>query len=119
MNKQEIFDRVKTHLLRQGKRSLGTVHSEGRVPRYKNDEGLTCAIGYLLDPDAYSEEFEGQAVTEPMVEEALRKSGVVPENDDDYALLRDLQAVHDISPPEWWERKLWDIAQNFGLEWKL
>lgn len=119
MNKQEIFDKVKTHLLRQGKKSLGTVRSEGRVPRYKNDEGLTCAIGCLLDSDAYSEELEGRSVSEPMVEEALRKSGVVPEHVDDYTLLRELQKVHDISPPEWWERKLWDVAQNFDLEWKL
>lgn len=55
MTNQEIFDKVATHLLSQGKRSaLGGVGCA-----YRGDGGLQCAIGCLIPDELYRYELEG------------------------------------------------------------
>jgi hypothetical protein len=48
MTKQEVFDRVVTHLLTQKKRSASYYGS----CLYKGPDGLRCAVGCLF-PDSY------------------------------------------------------------------
>ncbi len=44
MTKQEIFDKVATHLLTQNEKALNSVG--GCV--YRTDKGLKCAVGCLI-----------------------------------------------------------------------
>src|SRR5258706_1958080 len=73
MTNQELFDKVKNHLLSQNAQSIAY-----RTPQtyhvvkycvYKNENGLKCAIGCLIPDEKYSPEFEGVSLH-------MRTSGV-------------------------------------------
>lgn len=53
---QEIFNKVATHLLTQGKRSVA---SDGSC-MYRGPEGTKCAIGCLIEDDEYHPLLEGK-----------------------------------------------------------
>lgn len=58
MNPQEIFDKVATHLIAQGKQSLD-YDGRARGCAYRGDDGTMCAAGCLIPDDEYAPEFEG------------------------------------------------------------
>lgn len=125
MTKQEIFDRVATHLLTQGEPAVE--NNECRYSYY----GLKCAVGCLITEEAYTPNIEGKGVRFIGVVNALIKSGVLPEDDADrsapmeylltqseddcISLLTHLQNVHDYSNPCIWRDKLMSIAHDFDL----
>ncbi len=50
MTKQEIFDKVKAHLLAQGKRA---VNGDGNC-MYRGMDGTKCAVGCLIPDELYT-----------------------------------------------------------------
>jgi hypothetical protein len=115
---QEIFDRVATHLLTQGKRAVG---SESEC-RYRTEAGLMCAIGCLIEPKLYSPGMEKKslrniAVHGP-VSQSLGLSAKEFINDGPYfELLDTLRIVHDHGAIKEWKADLKELAADRGLEW--
>ena len=123
MNKQEIFDTIATHLLTQNEKSLDNT---GKCA-YKSQLGLSCAVGCLLkDKDTSS--YEGAGVddlryrlidrNEKNLYQDLLSVGV-PDTDEAFNLLADLQDVHDVEQPKFWKDRLEALARKRGLLWRF
>ena len=111
LTKKEIFNKVKNHLLKQNERSL---RDNDMDCAYRSPDGKTCAVGCLLltydsriescsilvlIAEDWEEEKEGDYLK---LKELLVEAGVF----NHLGLLQDLQALHDYSAPEIWDRKL-------------
>jgi hypothetical protein len=111
MNKQEIFTKVKNHLLAQNKRSTGVDDiTEIEVCKYLGEGGLMCAVGCLISDELYSPEIEGLAISNlpTIIINELGKENV--------PLLKDLQHLHDRVNVEQWETELRKLATIHNLE---
>lgn len=113
LSSQEIFDKVATHLLTQGKRAL--------LPSgdcaYRGQDGSKCAIGCLIPDDLYEgtfKQYEGK-VWCVIPDDELLKIGI--EKDKNYRLLTQLQSVHDnlYEDPAFWKQDLRKLAEGFVL----
>jgi hypothetical protein len=113
MTKQEIFDKVATHLLRQGKKS--TLNDSTPLCLYRGPDGISCAVGCLIKDEHYNLNLEGKPVHIGVVVEALRKSGVTNTSRDTLPLLKDLQRVHDHRNPSKWMMELFMLAKRWHL----
>lgn len=121
LNKQEIYEKVKTHLLAQGRRA-NNVNGSGCYLRSPENPALKCAVGVLIDDEFYKPEMEGMfSVTPPdgmgdcykLQYAGLMLSGVDPW---EYGqLLKDLQIVHDSHDVEEWPLSLAAVAAKHGL----
>lgn len=109
MTARDIFDTVSVHLLKQGKASM----FQGSC-KYRNGEGLSCAIGCLIPEDCYKTSMEGWGVSELI---DGKEDGMVVNNDDPLVIsvLNALQALHDRTPAHEWEHALGAL----GLRWKF
>lgn len=115
MTHQEIFNRVATHLLRQGAKSM-----DGDICRYRGPNGLKCAVGCLIDDAHYTPDIEGIGVLDaPSLHEklhdALEASGV-PAGLETLRMLDALQAIHDSEPVFLWRSNLADLAKRYSLD---
>ena len=112
MNQQEIFDKVATHLIAQGKRSLGW---GADYCAYRGDDGTMCAAGCLIPDDEYKPQFEGI----PWVSIANDVPSFLDAPDEDHDLIDSLQLVHDDEnyweTPETLKDALRDVANCYGL----
>ena len=115
MNRQQVFDRVAAHLLRQNARSMR--RDRGDMCAYRGAGGLQCAVGCLITDTAYVSTLEGLGPFDASVRHALEKSGV-PIDPDTSELLSDLQAVHDYEAPSAWRSQLTTLAAEYGLTFK-
>lgn len=90
MTNQEIFDKVRTHLLTQ---RTAAVH-EGSCAYRAGTKA--CAVGALIPDALYTPEIEGKSVgsiiNSQKLASVLLQAGFTP---DQHPLLRDLQRVHD------------------------
>ena len=109
MTDQELFDKVKAHLLKQNARSTDA-YSGGTTCAYRGAEGRKCAIGCLIPDEDYSMILEGKGPYVPAVRIAAGLSL------DQGALAADLQGVHDGWEPSMWPECLVNVAKNHGLE---
>ena len=115
MNQQEIFDKVATHLIAQGKQSLCYWRSTELDCAYRGDDGTMCAAGCLIPDDEYSPAFEG------MPWDSIWKE--VPSfanaSFEDHDLIGSLQTVHDDewswNSPETLKVALGVAANRYGL----
>ena len=117
MNKQEIYDRVKKHLLTQNVRST---EWQGSSPecKYRGDNGTKCAIGALIPDRLYSTDMEGSSVSGLSERYACtfdKIFGNTLAHDDLLMLLRDLQVTHDNFYPKDWKAELTYVANKHGL----
>src|SRR5688572_18548351 len=111
--KQLVFDKVAKHLLKQGKRVYN-----GVTCCYRNQAGLKCAVGCLIDDDRYDPEIEGLRAS---AERVLR---AIPEMDDSCLLpqnlrvmfLEQLQKIHDTQHETRWRDELSFVAREHGLD---
>ncbi len=113
LTRQEIFDRVATHLLKQKAKAI---QPGGATCRYRSGD-LKCAIGCLIPEDVYIRhgvEIEGIPVTNPVLRNALLESGL-PTDGLDLDFLKDLQNVHDSEPIYYWPFRLLKIAKGWHL----
>ena len=117
LTNQEIFNKVATHLFTQGKRSFD---KKLKVCAYRNDEGLSCAIGCLIPDELYDPAFEGRRIWGLMDENYEVKkyfSNVSLE------LLSKLQGVHDYKDS--WTSSgtlrsfLHGVAKDFELDYSI
>lgn len=95
MTKQEVFDKVVTHLVRQGRRSI-----DGIGCAYRGRDSTMCAVGCLIKDEFYNGHLEGLIVNNMSVQIALVKSGVISslQTSEDYdiiSMLLALQCIHD------------------------
>ena len=120
MNRQEVFDTVAAHLLKQGAKSMGIFNGEMDC-KYRGRGGLKCAIGVLIKDECYSRDIEGKAPYATEVMDALRNSGIDVQAfdrrflEDDRRFLKELQHIHDLRPPKEWARALERFAVDEGL----
>lgn len=131
MTLQEIYNKIKNHLLSQNERSLVCVGEE-YVCAYRSDSGnLRCAVGALVTDDAYDKRIENNPWFNPVVVKALGESGVEVEaypntnnggfgswiNADPIRKLLDTaQNIHDSEEVELWQDHLESLASELGLE---
>jgi len=111
MNKQEVFDKVATHLLTQMETSI-----DDGTCLYRGPRGLKCAIGCLIPDGLYTEDINKKLVNE-LPSEILRSIGA--KTDEDVQFLRHLQRIHDQRPIYIWKYHLKNFATSNGLVWKL
>ena len=112
MTKQEVFDEVSEHLIKQGEKSLRFINGKG-FNAYYGVGGTRCAVGCLIPDYMYNENLEGKSLLCPNVHRAL---GALAEDEDIMCLLADLQDMHDNSPVNLWPQRLTDIAFENDLE---
>lgn len=107
MTHQETYDKVVTHLRRQGTRSLNT---QGRC-MYRNGAGLQCAAGCLIPDKDYYESMEGNNCSheQSLVTHILLKEGHDPK------FVQELQEIHDWANVDNWEEEFFAIAEKWNL----
>jgi hypothetical protein len=109
MNKQEIFDKVATHLLTQNKKSLSKNGCS-----YRGLDNTKCAIGCLIPDDKYTSSLEGHSLLNKLVMEVLTEElGIL--DGYDVGLLDILQCLHDYYSTDLWKEQLYRIAEKFKL----
>jgi len=92
MTKQEFYDKICAHLVKQGCRSMG----EGPLSTaclYRGANGRKCAIGAVIPDDIYTEEMDAAADTgiRYVIEEFPQLKPFIP----DVRLASFLQGAHD------------------------
>lgn len=102
LSEQEVFDRSKEHLLKQGEKSISP---EGLGCLYRSG-GFMCAAGIFLRP-------ESAAGCEGIDWLELRDEGMVPSEHSD--LVFSLQCIHDNTTPGDWRAQLKALAAERGL----
>ena len=101
---QDTFNRVARHLLAQNR-----VSSNGENCLYRGPGGTRCAVGCVIDDKHYCSRLEGRTVGSEEVRRALVKSGV-PYRWEIFAMLSDLQTVHDYWGVSDWRTRLSQVA---------
>lgn len=117
MTKQEIFNKVKDHLLTQNERSL---NDDARCA-YRGENNTKCAIGCLIPDELYKPEMDALPSSvftlyrryPDVFSEMLGVDSVAPL----LPLLNDLQVVHDGDSPDEWPYALHEIAKYHDLEY--
>lgn len=111
---REVFEYVKNHLLKQNEQS-----SHGSGCAYRDGQGMSCAVGCLIDDDHYHEDLEDNDVFDGGVIDALLESvgNWLFEVDDCLSdkrilMLRLLQQIHDCTQPYTWEYDLNDLESK-------
>jgi hypothetical protein len=111
---REVFEYVKDHLLKQNQQS-----SYGSGCAYRGGQGMSCAVGCLIDDDHYDEELEDNDVFDGRVIDALLESvsNWLVEVDDCLSdkrilMLCLLQKIHDCTQPYTWEYDLNDLESK-------
>jgi len=108
MNKQEIFDKISTHLIKQG---VQAIHNNTCL-YYDEETGHKCAIGCLIPTELYDYDIEGNSVEElyrfPKFKEFLK--------DYDFELLEDLQHAHDVGTNQ---EIMLDNLHEVAIKYKL
>lgn len=111
LTRQQIFDRVKTHLLTQNAKAT----SGGGICKYRGVDNRKCAIGCLIPDSLYEKAMEGYLVNGLFVDfpYAMSMAGL---HRDDEEFLRDLQKIHDGHLPPFWPKLLTDFAVKNKLQ---
>lgn len=108
LNSQETFDKVKSHLLMQGRRAMRSPS----ICAYKAPNGDKCAVGCLIPDDKYVTKMENCSISEAVLSVVLAEVTTAPVD-----LLRELQNIHDYTDVELWEGRLNNVAQVYGLNY--
>lgn len=120
MTRQEVYDRVKSHLLKQMRRSVVQDNHRGDlICMYRGAGGRSCAIGCLIPDELYDPVIERVSVTAisedadrgERLKRILERSGVAL----DIEFLNSLQIVHDCTYPDEWKHELAIVAHEYGL----
>ena len=105
-----VFEFVKQHLLTQGQRSESITSCF-----YKQSNGLTCAIGCLIENEFYNDNLEFHNGNDAIIIKAVQKS--LPNWNINTDMLLALQELHDECEVEEWEWKLDQLeAETFHRE---
>lgn len=110
MTKQEIFDKVASHLLTQRERSA----SDNGACLYRGPRGLKCAAGFLIPDDIYTVDMEGENAE--FVFTHFFKLSAFREH---VTLVLRLQAIHDNFGVDLWKDKLETLAKYEGISYDI
>jgi len=124
MDRQAVYEKAGLHLLKQGRKS-----KTGSLCRYRNAEGLACAIGALIPNERYNDSMEDIGVTYLLshadtfgrddgvacLRSAL-EDGFGELTDGDVHFLFLLQTIHDRCGPADWKAKLVDLSYKHDLD---
>lgn len=117
LSKQEVFDKVALHLLKQNERSV-EVSKPDALPgcMYRGKDGLMCAAGALIPDELYDANFEGNTINSVLADN-YRLRGLFQQEVLDSPLLEDLQCLHDGVAYEIsnWYFYLLDLAKEHGV----
>ncbi len=120
MNKQEIFDKVATHLITQNAKAVSEDDSESCL--YRSPGGLTCAMGHLIPDDLYHPSMEGKGARAELfapVYDHLDVPYVLGDEStlhgEEVRLIMALQSTHDNWPPDRWPDVLATVAKDYEL----
>ena len=101
--RQDVLDRVATHMLTQKRRSLLPDDADPECPdamtrcAYRGADGAKCAVGCLIPDELYTRDLEGHGVgsdvVRPVLLRALNVHGFLLRNI--RPMLRRLQSLHD------------------------
>lgn len=109
MTQQEIYTKVRTHLLTQMARSI-----DGRGDcRYRGPRGLMCAVGPFIPDDEYDIKMETRTVTSSSVASVIKRAHNIDERG--IEILARLQRIHDLYEPPMWCEYLNDVATERGF----
>lgn len=111
MNKQQIYDKAKAHLLTQNAKSQ---NPEGSC-MYRGPNGLMCGIGLFIPDRVYTQDMEGDSVEEliQLYCDDLPKDVFKEEN---LPFLMLIQIIHDEHEPHEWGGALMKLACDNGLD---
>lgn len=116
MNKQEIFDKVANHLLKQNERSEKLIAElngfEGTACMYRGPNGLKCAAGCLIPDELYNPSFELNTVCSNKMIKVFESLGI---SDSELIFLNDLQLIHDCEQCKDWKSALTKRANQHNL----
>ena len=112
ISKQEIYDKVKAHLLTQNAKSYDV---ENDMCMYRHPDGLKCAIGVLIPDDAYTPDMEGHNVTAMTLYPDLWDRFPEVLKEIPVSLLSALQSVHDDYDVHQWPSALARVAKTHNL----
>lgn len=102
--KKEMFDKVSKHLLAQNARCM-----ENLLCRYRNSEGMKCAIGALIPDELYSPSMEGC-----IARQLNQRYNLWPEELN--PLAADLQDIHDCRDVSSWKEELLRLKKLEKIE---
>ena len=107
MKRQEIFDTVTRHLLRQRRKS----QAYDGTCLYRGPAGTKCAVGCLLTDEEASRCVEGQSP------DGLLVDGTLPSRLRRHVgFLEELQPLHDDNEPSEWRELLCQLGRSYGLK---
>ena len=112
LTRQEVFNTVCDHLMKQGEQAVDDREDCESSCMYRVN-GLMCAAGCLILDEHYNINLEHCSVDTPRVALALLNSGVCA---DDMSLVSTLQYTHDWHLPAQWANHLRKIAMMFRLD---
>lgn len=120
MNKQEIYNIVAAHLLKQGRKAQRQrTCDESMMCVYRADNGDRCAFGILLPDNLYTPKMEGVSAASlceeyPAIRQHLFGIEYTPGQDGNF--VNALQHVHDGFHVKDWPEQLEHLARQWGLE---
>lgn len=121
MDKQEIFDKIITHLRTQKVKS-----GNESFCMYKDANGNKCAVGCLIPDDLYDPLIDDDVSNNHgtglkvnvYAKEALLKAGINTNDESIIDFLAELQFIHDSMADVWsdfQEERIRDVARMCGL----
>lgn len=127
----EAFNRARSHLLDQKRKSLVTriqLDEMNTICAYRGNAGEKCAIGALIPDEYYSPAFEGHRAAGLLRGLSVDDKGLhklrlsirpnspnaPPIEGEVLHFVRDLQEVHDRYEPEQWEHQLDEVYQQYA-----
>lgn len=115
MNKQQVYDMVRQHLLKQGCYSLPESEDDGEHCAYRGANGNKSPIGLLIKEEFYSKTIEGDRISRHPVRSAVELSLGFKLSKDDADFLEDLNDLHDREKVSEWPIKLKEFAIKHNL----
>lgn len=112
MTTREIFNKVKTALLKQ---NVQCKDVNGNCVHI-NKNGLRCAIGHIIPNEIFDRKFNHSTLHELLIYPQFQV--ILPtdiDSDSGFYFLRDLQTIHDGYQPNDWAQEL----NNFCIKWHL
>lgn len=106
---QQMFDKVVTHLRKQGERAMN-----GAVCAYRGVGNTQCAVGCLIPDEIYDPKMEGRGVY-GLCDDFPAVRALLP-TVAHQTLALDLQSVHDSFAAQSWESALKRIAKLHHLK---
>jgi hypothetical protein len=111
MNKQDAFNTVCEHLMKQGEKARDSGNTDWNNCVYRAPDGKKCAVGCLIPDDKYSDMMEGLSAWDLIGQYPwfCQEFGSMGD------MLRDLQAIHDTQSVDSWPINLFITAGTYNL----